>query len=155
MAFFGPLRKMAQNFIKLDVNAIINEILSDKSFQEFIISLNTDKQLFEEGINSLDVSLESIGGAYSPFTVLIKKEKGQPTDRVTLKDTGEFYDSFRITLNPTDFELDADPNKDDTNLFKEWGEDIVGLTDENLQLVIDVFREKLAPLILEKTLEGV
>ena len=33
------------------------------------------------------------GGKYSPTTVRIKQEKGQPTDRVTLRDTGDWQNA--------------------------------------------------------------
>ena len=45
------------------------------------------EQLFS-GINAEGDPIEP---EYSPRTVAIKKKKGQPTDRVTLRDTGDFY----------------------------------------------------------------
>jgi len=40
---------------------------------------------------------------YSPFTVIIKGKKGQPTDRVTLKDTGGFYKTFDTKTGDSEF----------------------------------------------------
>jgi len=50
---FDRVKKILDNALALDENKIINQILSNKSFQEFIIDLNTEGQLFDKGINSL------------------------------------------------------------------------------------------------------
>jgi hypothetical protein len=143
--------RLLDNIISLDENQIINEILSDKGVQEFIIDLNTQGQLFEKGIDSLGVSL----GDYAPTTIEGtvnfegKKEKGQRFDHITLNDTGEFYRSFKIVLSDKSFRIVADGQKDDVNLLDEF-RDILGLTDENLQLVIDAIRKKIIPIIKTK-----
>ena len=87
---------------------------------------------------SKGVKLEDIGGEYSPFTVERKLEKGQPIDRITLKDTGGFYRSWDVKAESIGWVFTVDPLKDDTNLFDEWGKDIVGLFPKNLQIVIRV-----------------
>jgi len=145
--------RLLDNVINLNENAIINEILSNKDFQQFIIDLNTGDQLFEEGINALGVSLEDadrFGEGYTPLTISIKQEKGQPTDRVTLKDTGAFYKTFKIVLGPTSFQIEADPNKGGDNLFDRWGKDVVGLTDGNTQKVINAVKDKFIPIVRAK-----
>jgi len=144
--YFLPLRNVLNSILSLDVDDLALEIAKQDSLQDLVIELNTEKQLYDKGEDSTGRTLESIGGAYTPFTVSIKKAKGQPTDRVTLLDTGEFYASFTIKPFKGGFTIDADPNKDDTNLFEEWGDDVVGLNDENLQIVINFFRDA----ILEK-----
>ena len=45
--------------------------------------------------------------------------------------------------------MTANPVKDDNNLFDDFGKEIVGLTDENLQIVIDAIREKIITKIRE------
>lgn len=153
---FELLKNLARNIIALDENLLLNEILLDKSFQAFILSLNTDEQLFKEGVNSLNVSLDSIGGGYSDATKFGtnsfegKVSKGQPIDRVTLKDSEKFHESFEIVLNPKDFDIVSDPIKDGVNLFERWGKDVEGLTPEHLQIVIDAISGKLEKLIREK-----
>ena len=144
--FFTPMRNILNVIIALDVDQIAFDIAQQDSFQDLVIELNTKDQLFDKGENSEGKTLESIGGAYSPFTVSIKQAKGQPTNRVTLFDTGEFYASFVVKPFRGGFTIDADPNKDDTDLFDEWGDEIVGLNDENLQTIINFFRNA----VLEK-----
>ncbi len=122
---------------------IVNLILSRPDVQQFIIKMNTDDQLFKDGINNLGVTLESIGGSYTSFTISEKTRKGQPTDRITLKDTGDFYSSFRIELGSDFFEITANTIKDGTDLRSRWGDEILGLTDENLQRLIDKLRNEI------------
>lgn len=55
--------------------------------------MNAEEQLFEQGINRLGVDIMDYA-PYSPLTIAIKEEKGQPTNRVTLRDTGDFEASF-------------------------------------------------------------
>ena len=137
------LKQIRANLRTLDINSIIRSIVSRQEVKDFIIDLNTNKQLFGKGENSLGVRLDTIGGGYSGFTIEDKKDKGLPFDRVTLFDTGEFYSTFVVVINSNSLTIEADPLKDDTNLFTEWGEDIVGLQDENLQLVIDLLRDEI------------
>jgi len=63
-------------------------------------------------------------GSYSPYTVMLKKEKGQRTDHITLLDTGAFYDSFKIFLNRDNFIINADDEK-----VNERGE-VISLTEK-------------------------
>ena len=125
----------------LDVDRMFDAILTDKGLQDFILKLNKD-QLFA-GEDSLGISLESIGGSYSAFTIEAKKNKGQPTNRVTLKDTGKYYDSYTLDLGKGFFAIDSDPIRGDTNLEEEWGDNLEGLQDENLQKIIEIIRVKL------------
>ena len=47
----------------------------------FIIDANAEEQLFEQGINRLGVDIMDYR-PYTPLTIAIKEEKGQPTNRV-------------------------------------------------------------------------
>ncbi len=137
--FFIPLRNLINGLLSLDVDAIALEISKTNQFKRLVIELNTEgeatSQLYELGEDSTGKSL----GKYTPFTISEKRKKGQPTDRVTLKDTGEFYSSFEVKPFFGGFIIDANPIKDDTNLFKRYGEDIIGLNDENLELIIKYY----------------
>lgn len=135
------LENLVNRLESLDLDRVANAALQGQ--EDFIINLNTQDQLFEKGINSDGISLEEIGGEYSPVTVQIKTEKGQPVDRITLKDTGEFYDTWVVRLGSKEFEIAANPLKDETNLFDEWGEEIVGLTDESLDKLINEILPKI------------
>ena len=123
----------------LDPVKLFIKIGNEKDILEFVVRLNTEgeinSQLFELGVDSKGTRLEDVGGEYSAFTIEEKLSKGQPIDRITLKDSGGFYKTWKVKADRTGFVFDVDPMKDDTNLFNEWGEDIVGLMPENLRLV--------------------
>lgn len=80
----------------------------------------------------LDSEGQDIGPEYAPLTVAIKKEKGQPTDRVTLRDEGDFYSSVVLNLDRDRFELVATDPKTPA-LVEKYGEEILGITEENLE----------------------
>lgn len=117
--------------------------------EHVIIDMNTEN-LFE-GRNAKNRTLESIGGPYAPKTIEFKKLKGQPYDRVTLKDTGDFYEGFFVKPLKRGWQLGSKDAK--TNKLKEdWGEDIFGNTDADEQ---EINKEYILPELLEHVIETV
>lgn len=99
-----------------------------------IIDMNAQEQLYERGINRLGVKISDYA-PYAPLTIEIKKAKGHPTNRVTLRDEGDFESSFHLEVGDTQFEIRAsDPKTEE--LIKKYGRQILGLTDENLEELI-------------------
>ena len=141
------VKRFLDKVMALDEDKILTVILSDKELQKLIIDLNTEEQLYHFGIDSLGRSL----GSYSPFTEQIKRAKGQRVDHITLKDTGEFYRSFKVTVTKTAVVITADPNKEDSNLFDDFGVEIVGLTEESREFVINVIQNSF----ISKTKESI
>lgn len=110
----------------------IRRIILDN--EAYIIDMNAQEQLYERGINRLGVKISDYA-PYAPLTIEIKKAKGQPTNRVTLRDEGDFESSFHLEVGDTQFEIRAsDPKTEE--LIKKYGRQILGLTDENLEELI-------------------
>lgn len=110
----------------------IRRIILDN--EAYIIDMNAQEQLYERGINRLGVKISDYA-PYAPLTIEIKKAKGQPTNRVTLRDEGDFESSFYLEVGDTQFEIRAsDPKTEE--LIKKYGRQILGLTDENLEELI-------------------
>lgn len=110
----------------------IRRIILDN--EAYIIYMNAQEQLYERGINRLGVKISDYA-PYAPLTIEIKKAKGQPTNRVTLRDEGDFESSFYLEVGDTQFEIRAsDPKTEE--LIKKYGRQILGLTDENLEELI-------------------
>lgn len=105
------------------------EIIERNDWQ--IIGWNTDDQLYDKGITATGVSIMDYA-PYSPVTIQIKQEEGQPYDRVTLRDTGEFHHSFYLQIDNEKFTFDAEDWKT-RDLIRQYGEEIMGLTDENIK----------------------
>jgi hypothetical protein len=80
----------------------------------------------------IDSDGRPIGPEYAPLTVAIKQLKGQPTDRVTLRDEGDFYSSVALHLDATEFEMVATDVKA-PGLLEKYGEEVLGLTDEHVE----------------------
>jgi len=126
---FDELKKITARASKLDINEVLYEIWQGEDVQELIIELNTRAQLYEQGIDSKEKDL----GEYAPFTIEQKKIAGLPFDRITLFQTGEFYTSFYVRPRVDGFEIVANPVKENGDLFDDFGEDIVGLTQSSLE----------------------
>ena len=84
---------------------------------------------------------------YTQFTKMIKQQKGQPTDKVTLEDTGAFHASIKAKVSGKQITLDAtDPKRN--KLVKKYGKEIFGLDDESKEAFSqEVLKDKL----IEKT----
>ncbi len=135
-----------------------NEGLTDGTFiakivQEFepeICDMNSEVQLFEQGVNNLGVSIMDYA-PYSPKTIEIKEIKGQPTDRVTLRDEGDFHGSFFLQIYADRFEIRASDSKSEW-LQKKYGRQILGLTAENQK---ELAEEYIYPELLTKARENI
>lgn len=115
-----------------------------------IIRLVTIEQLYEQGIDGTGDLIQPEG--YAPFTIELKKLDGQRYDHVTLNDSGDFYDSFKVTVGAGAFTITADGRKSDKNLLEVYGEDILGLTEKSqnelIQYVVEVISEELRDRVL-------
>lgn len=128
---------------KLTSGTYIRAIIEEND--GYIIDMNAEQQLYEQGVNTYGVKIMDYK-PYQPLTIRIKREKGQPIDRVTLRDTGDFQSSFYLEVGNEQFEIKANDWKTD-DLIKKYGREILGLTDENLSELIWDF---IYPDILEK-----
>jgi hypothetical protein len=72
----------------------------------------------------------NISPGYTPLTIKIKTAKNQPTDRVTLKDTGDFHEAI-FARKEGDFLLINSTDEKTNSLTTKYGEIIFGLTEEN------------------------
>ena len=121
----------------------------DKDVQDEIIRINTEDQLEEEGIDSLGRKL----GDYAPSTIAYKRRKGQRYDHVTLKDTGDFYNSFNVKVNVNEIIIYADDSsKYNKPLFEVWGVDVLGLTDDNMNYIKEMILENYIKFVLNELL---
>lgn len=142
--------KVFKNSKKLDINVILFEIWKDPRVQLLVEQLNTEgkptSQLFIKGQDAFGESF----GEYSTNTILRKVVKGQPIDRVTFKDTGDFYETYIFKPLRDGFEVDMDPVKDGENILEKFGTkilDVLGLDDENIEIVGNFITE----MLIEKT----
>lgn len=127
-------------------DTILQKITDMPSSKRFIIFV-LQEQLYQTGEDGLGNKL----GSYSPVTVKIKLAKGQPTDRITLKDTGDFYKSYIIKTLQGGFIVNANPIKKDkkgtTNLFTKYTDNILVPNPESLDILVDFYIEEFVKYI--------
>ena len=129
---------------------VMKFLFQQKEIRDLIIKLNTIDQLYRKGINSLGESL----GEYTDYTKTIKQDTGQRYDHITLNDTGAFYNSFRVVFRADSLVIEANPIKDDTNLFTEFGIEILGLTEESIGKLKPTLIKFLLPELKKYFLKG-
>lgn len=110
-----------------EVDKLVLDIVEEN--KDLVLDMNTKDQLFERGINSKG---EKINPPYTPFTVRQKRIKGQPTDRVTLRDEGDFHSSFYMKRSAEQIEISATDSKTEA-LVWQYGDEIFGLSPDNLE----------------------
>lgn len=67
-------------------------------------TIQTDDQMYK-GLNSKGLSIRPF---YAASTIRYKKRKGQPFDRVTLRDSGAFHESVTVTANDDNYVISSD-----------------------------------------------
>jgi hypothetical protein len=133
MKVITDLRKRVADFNEaLTSGRLIQNIIWEN--EAYIVDFNAEEQLFEQGINRLGVEISDYA-PYSPVTIEIKEAKRQPTNRVTLRDEGDFESSFFLEVGTKQFEIKASDWKTE-ELIKKYGRQILGLTDENIAILI-------------------
>ena len=137
------LKKLARNFIALDTKEILFRTMANNpQLEKLAIKLNQEKQL-RFGLTADDDFI----GEYSATSVNVFGKEPGP---IQLKDSGDFYKSFQVILLDDGFVIDADGQKEDTNLFTKYGQDITGLNDENLTIFIDALIPKISEAIIRR-----
>ena len=126
------LKRVVKFNDELTSGRLVQKIIWDN--EAYIIDMNAEEQLFEQGVNRLGVSIMDYA-PYSPVTIAIKEAKGQPTNRVTLRDEGDFQSSFYLEVGDKQFEIKASDFKTE-DLIKKYGRQILGLTNENIAELI-------------------
>ena len=147
MKLIDNLRQRVTEFNELlQSGRLIQSIILENEY--VITDMNSEDQLYEQGINRLGVNIMDYA-PYSPLTIEIKKEKGQPYNRVTLRDEGDFEQSFYVEADRQQFTIKAADWKTE-GLIQRYGRQILGLTEENKIILI---WEYIYPELKAKTKE--
>lgn len=155
-------KKVFQN---ISISDMLDEIFSISRVQDEVIRLNQEQ--LTQGLDSDKkviitdkAKIENAGHVYAINTIRGtsrykgKIEKGQPYKEVTLKDTGQFYNSFRLLIREKYYEILADFRKGDENImdnFRTSDFEFLGLSDDNLeQLIIHTILPQLGKMINDR-----
>lgn len=132
---------------------ILNDELKNEimKHEDVIIQMVVRDQLYDQGIEGRGISIMS----YQPYTartIQIKQKKGQPYDRVTLRDTGEFYSSLHVEFDDDGFYVTSTDDKA-KYLLARYGKTIFRLTNQNFtELLRNYIRPELQQKLKEKIL---
>lgn len=115
-------------------------------YKEKILDYIREKQLFEKGI---DGNGNKLTPEYKPFTIAIKRQKGQPTDRVTLEDTGSFYKGFDLIYTDQNALGIFSRDEKTPDLIDKYGADIFTFTTKNIEEINEqIFETELIKWLL-------
>jgi len=142
----ASIEQKIQALRSFQANAEKTAIELVKGHEAEVLDANTQEQLFEKGETATGAPVEP---GYRPFTVSIKRQKGQPTNRVTLRDTGDFHDSFFVNYGDNYFAIGARDDKVE-KLERKYGKEIFGLNEENLQDLINRIKPEMIGKFREK-----
>lgn len=117
--YFQQLARLKQQ-ATAQAKIIVNELKGE------IIPYITERQLFDRGIDGQGKRLKP----YSPFTIAIKKQKGEVYNRTTLLDTGDFYEGFTLIAQNDEMIFYSSDYKT-PELVSKYGKDIFTLTVEH------------------------
>ena len=149
--FNASLRNLAYRLRKFkDIidEELKNEILKNKD----VICDMIRSQLYDLGIEGRGISIASYQ-PYSTSTIKKKIKKGQPTNRVTLRDTGEFYRHFYIVFDADGFYIDSDDKKT-KSLVEKYGRTIFRLTDANFSILLNNYIKPSLKQKMEEQING-
>ena len=130
---------LIQELIKEKIEALNYAI--DNIYEVLRLAIDRHKNLFEDANTSqLNKGLlndnNPITPEYRTLTKSIKRLKGQPIDRVTLKDTGAFHKSITVELYADGLDFDATDSKT-LDLEKKYTINILGINDEDLKEILE------------------
>jgi len=102
--------KYSDAFNTMSVDKLFVKILDTEEVKTFIIEYIT-KRLYDSGLDKNNAQLRTdtaTYGVYNVNTIKHKSKTRQPFDRVTLKETSNFYESFEISIKQKAIEIYAD-----------------------------------------------
>jgi hypothetical protein len=146
---WGEIENIIDRALKLDEVTAWFQVI-DREMQWEIIRLNTIDQLEREGLKA--------DGSYLPdYSKTSVEIYGKEEGHIKLKQTGKFYRSFVVKVDPKGVEIIADTKKGTTSnddLAVRYGIDILGLTDENNNVIVDALTNKYIEYLENEVLRG-
>lgn len=136
------LRSIKRN---LTPEKVWRKVFRKRNIQRYIIDkLIQDNQLRKHvtGLGSPIRDKNTGSTTYSLLTEILSQGKKKAGEPYNLYDTGEFYNSMVFLLGNNFFEIDADPIKENDNLYTKFGEEIIWLSENS--------KEKLRPYLINE-----
>lgn len=117
------------------------DLMSNPDTKNFIIRLNQNRlELYGTDIDG------NVIGYYSPVTEILSGGEKQAGKPYNLKDTGYFYDSFKIDVFSDYIVIDADGLKDNVD-WSDPSEKVLGLAEYQFEILNLYLIPKLIKLV--------
>lgn len=132
--------KQFQQALTFDLELAIDRIMMNPRVRKEIIELNQKEQLSEgidakaQRIRTISATEQNDGNVYSHYTIFKRGADGLQTTNVDLKDSGAFWNTFKVVAVSEGWDVLADFNihMDDIRDNFESKFDFLGLTPDNL-----------------------
>jgi hypothetical protein len=125
--------------VKLLSDSIVWFDSNDGFIRNQILKWIQNDQLRSRGIDEYG----EVIGWYSQMTEILSGGRKKFNTHYTLEDTGEFLRQMFVIVMQDSLVVDSDgAEKEDENLFDKYGIGIVGLTDENMEKLITLLKQK-------------
>ena len=151
--FVNRLKNLREQLKKLEMSLPEEVGKSVKGYETRIVEM-IQIQLWN-GKNGAEMGCmygDIIRPFYKPSTIRAKRRKGQPFDRVTLYDKGNFYRRMRVYYSKTEglYIKSTDPKND--KLIKKYGPEIFRLDRANFNALIAIIRNELQKKVKQELL---
>jgi hypothetical protein len=130
----GKIASIVQKLSQAKPEQVESRVLAIvKENESAVLDLNIEQ--LSRGVNAQN---RKITPPYTKRTKQIKAYKGQPTDRVTLRDEGDFQQGFFLEVDKFPIVFRSSDYKE-PKLMEKYGDDIFGLTQKNKTVVAQEF----------------
>lgn len=125
-----------KKFFDFSIQDILNDIMLDLSSS--IIEINQVDQL-DFGIDAKGQVIKTLkaqgSNVYANYTIAKRRDKNLQTDNVDLKNTGSFWNTFKVVKISGGWNVDANFNIHGEDIRANFNSDydFTGLTPENLE----------------------
>ena len=118
--------------------ALLSDVVLDAVYQNEgkVLDLVRDDQLTAQGIDGTGRPIRPL---YTSFTKQIKRDKGQTTSHVTLRDTGETQDTMGMEYG-SDFFYPVATTPQVEGLYRKYGKRIFDLTPKSVSESAKIMR---------------
>lgn len=130
------LYEYAENLIALkgQENRVFQLALDNKTIRDMIVFMNTEDQMRRKHVDSLGQEL--FNRITQRTTYSFSDPLGRGGQPYEARRTGEYYASFKVKVGRGIIVIESNPFDGDKNIIEMYGEELEGLTQENLQKLI-------------------
>lgn len=139
--------------IIMSVVTLLREVVSEMPAMVKEVIIENKATIEDMNIAQLSEGKRADGSTMPPYSPRSVQEFGKPEGPIRLFDEGDFWRGIEVETYDNGFEMVGTDPKTDMLMHGEgdregYGEEIIGVDEENLQVLID---DVLEPELLDKT----